>query len=181
MDWITVQYSSNENGQIRESGPVVHREKSTVVIHPIRTSTRAIRINLHEQTGFVLSSSSGKLQSSEIEITASRIWESDYELHVKLPDVDRIGENKGRMNIQGSSSKVIRPIGSKSFKLRVDNVKVGLSYQDDTWEFTMPNVAKDLRGQVIQKNTTDPNYLESDSSCLYLHSDTPLNPLSLLV
>lgn len=181
MDWVTVQYSSNGNRVITECGPVVHRKRSTVVIHPVRTSTRALRIDLHKQTGFVLSSSRGKSQSSEIDVIASRIWESDYELHVQLPDIDRVDDNRGRMNIYGSSSKVMRPIGSKSFKLRVDDVKVGLSYKNDVWVFTIPSVAKNLRGQIIQENSTDPRYLKSTSSYLYLHSDTPFEPLSLLV
>lgn len=183
MDWMTVQYTSGgkRSKTITDWGPVIHRDKSIVVIHPVQSLTKALRVNLHDETGIVLTDSVNESQTSNIDVVATRIWESNHELHIQLPDIHRIEEDKGKINFQGSLSRLIHPFGSKSFKIRVDDVKVKLEYCDDRWYFNIPNTANDLRGQLIQQGRSGSNYLTSNSARLYLHSSTSFDSLSVLV
>lgn len=183
MDWMTVQYTSGENRSktITDWGPVIHRDKSTVVIHPVQSLTKALHLNLHHGTGTVLTDSVNESQTSNIDVVSTRIWESNHELHIKLPDKERIDENKGKINVQGSLSRLIHPLGSKKFKIRVDDVKVQLEYRDDKWYFNIPKTANDLRGQLIQQEGSGSNYLKSESALLYLHSSTSFDSVSVLV
>lgn len=183
MDWMTVQYTSggNRSKTITDWGPVIHRDKSIVVIHPVQSLTKALRVNLHDDTGTVLTDSINESRTSNIDVVATRIWESNHELHIMLPDTERIEEDEGKVNVQGSLSRLIHPLGSKSFKIRVDDVKIQVEYRADRWRFNIPKTANDLRGQLLQQGRSGSNYLKSESARLYLHSSTSFDSLSVLV
>lgn len=183
MDWMTVQYASGEDRSktITDWGPVIHRDRSIVVIHPVQSLTKSLRVNLHDDTGTVLTDSIDESQTSDVDVVATRIWESNHELHIRLPDTERIDEEQGKLNVQGSLSRLVHPIGSKSFKIRVDDTKIPLEHRDDRWQFDIPKTANDLRGQLIQQGRSGSNYLRSQSARLYVHSSTSFDSLSVLV
>ena len=184
MDWITVQYSSggSRSKPITDWGPIVHREKSMIVVHPVQALTKSLRFDLHTDTGFVLTNSTGKMKRSEIEIIASRLWESKYELQITLPKIKRIEENNGKLKSKGTLSKLIHPIGSKSFKIKTNKSKFQLEYKQSEWKLTKERGPKNgVRGQLISKDHSPPNFLKSNSTQLYLHSETTFNNISVLV
>lgn len=180
--YVTVRYSYINKYQ--------HRQKTTEVGYLSKDSEngKVIKIDNNSNTYSILISDKENIRLynskygkkvGKIDLISYRVWESDYELQLVLPDIDNISINSFKLFIYAKDNTEVLIVNDRSVKLETNLIDIELEYNNSEWAFNeIDKYDHNIRYFIKQKNENVQNTL-TDNHELYVLSEKPFDNIHI--